>query len=472
MALSDSHSLPARCAGLYVNDTKGNHIMGTLRYLSLGFLLVSGQSQAWSDHASLVWPLLSTDAELQAPVLTPKPLGDFVEQQSRAIEEVLEAHEQWTAAQGMEHALTPQALRFDPQRSDLVQAFIQAIRINPTLSYAPYRQLMASELPAALNQNTVSWDDLSFLEAGESHRAIPYVLLSASDLASPLVSPQVSPAHVLATASDEPDRGMDVGLFADNGTPFGAIYGFGEQPFGNPNLSYGSQAPFHMGFYHLDWLTKKAQPGLLNTYPIWRIALYDRLAELAFATGNDYWGWRFMGWALHYIGDLTQPYHAVPLPGVSTSGALWLVIKGQTNDAIQLVSNRHGVLESYQYQRLSKALSGDEASSMWLTTLSNPESVPAELSPTDVQSYLTLESVEAAAALDAGLAKYVPSRYVSDASFEWVGSGLEGDVANLIRADGGDEAIRQLDAIVTRQLRRFVRFAQAWVNRTQMHNQE
>lgn len=438
--------------------------MGTLRYLTLGFLLVSGQSQAWSDHASLVWPLLSTDAELKAPVLTPKPLGDFVEQQSQAIAEVLEAHEQWTAARGMDYALTPQPLRFDSQSSNLTRGFIQAIRINPRLSYAPYRQLMASELGAADNQETVGWNDLSFLGAGESHSSIPYVLLAASDL--------VSPAHVLATASDEPDRGMDVGLFADNGTPFGAIYGFGQQPFGNPNLSYGSQAPFHMGFYHLDWLTKKAQPGLLNTYPIWRIALYDRLAELAFTTGNDYWGWRFMGWALHYIGDLTQPYHAVPLPGVSTVSALWLVIKGETNDAIQLVSNRHGVLESYQYQRLSTALSGDEASGVWLTTLSNAESAPAELSPTDVQSYLTLESVEAATALDTALAMYVPSRYVSDSSFEWVGSGLEGDVANLIRTDGGDEAIHQLDAIVTQQLKRFVRFAQAWVNRTKKHNQE
>ena len=94
-------------------------------------------------------------------------------------------------------------------------------------------------------------------------------------------------------------------------------------------------------------------------------------------------------------------------------------------------------------------MSGDEASGVWLTTLSNVESAPAELSPTDVQSYLTLESVEAATALDTALAMYVPSRYVSDSSFEWVGSGLEGDVANLIRTDGGDEAIHQLDAIVT-----------------------
>ena len=96
--------------------------------------------------------------------------------------------------------------------------------------------------------------------------------------------------------------------------------GFGIQPFGNPNLEYSSQAPFHMGFYHLDWLTRTAQPSLLRTYPLWRIALFGELAELAFSTGHDYWGWRFLGWGLHYVGDLTQPYHAIPLPGVGTVG--------------------------------------------------------------------------------------------------------------------------------------------------------
>ena len=65
--------------------------------------------------------------------------------------------------------------------------------MHPTVS------LMASEFGAADNQETVGWNDLSFLDAGESHSSIPYVLLAASDL--------VSPAHILATASDEPDRG-------------------------------------------------------------------------------------------------------------------------------------------------------------------------------------------------------------------------------------------------------------------------
>ena len=131
-------------------------------------------------------------------------------------------------------------------------------------------------------------------------------------------------------------------IHTDNGTEFGARYGMGPQPFGNPNLSYGSQAPLHMGFYHLDWLTAYAQPELKRGLPLWRIVLYESLAELAFTTGHDYWGWRLMGWALHYIGDLSQPYHAEPLPGVSLLSALWSVIIGRTGEVIQLVSNRHG----------------------------------------------------------------------------------------------------------------------------------
>ena len=53
----------------------------------------------------------------------------------------------------------------------------------------------------------------------------------------------------------------------------------GKTPFGNDNLDYGSQAPFHMGFYHLDWLTRMAQPDLLRTYPLWRIALFGELGR-------------------------------------------------------------------------------------------------------------------------------------------------------------------------------------------------
>ena len=154
----------------------------------------------------------------------------------------------------------------------------------------PYRLYVdLSPERAQPEQAPLAWSELSFLGGGTSQLAARYWAVEPGE--------PVSIAEVIASANDEPDFGMDIGLFADNGTDFGQRYGFGIQPFGNPNLDYSSQAPFHMGFYHLDWLTRTAQPSLLRTYPLWRIALFGELAELAFSTGHDYWGWRFLGWA-------------------------------------------------------------------------------------------------------------------------------------------------------------------------------
>ena len=439
--------------------------MRWLHYLCFGLLLVSHQLYAWSDHANLAWPLLSADDALQEKTLAPEPLADFVNGQFHAITQALAEHERWSEEHGHSHALTPASLTFTGDKPDLTEAFVRAIRINPTLSYEPYRQILLAERPSPDHPDSVGWAELSFLDPGESHAHTRYLLLQDTD--------RVSPAQVLATASDEPDMGMDVGLFANNGTVFGAEYGFGDQSFGNPNLSYGSQAPFHMGFYHLDWLTRTAQPGLLRTYPVWRIALYDRLAQVAFKTGHDYWGWRFMGWALHYIGDLTQPYHAIPLPGISTVAALWMVVNGETDAAIQRVSNRHGVLESYQYQRLAAIQRGDMSSAPWAAWIEEAALSPRQvrpLPPAAIERQLTWESVEAAGHLDHALATYVPYRYVSDAAFEWVGSGYEAEIVELVRKAGGDASVEQLDRAILMQLQRFVGVARGWLSRAQAHS--
>jgi hypothetical protein len=300
------------------------------------------------------------------------------------------------------------------------------------------------------------WQSLSFLRGGDSQLAARYRSLVAGE--------SVAIAEVIASASDEPDFGMDVGLFEDNGTAFGAVYGFGVTPFGNDNLDYGSQAPFHMGFYHLDWLTRTAQPDLLRTYPLWRIALFGELADLAFRTGHDYWGWRFLGWGLHYVGDLTQPYHTVPLPGISTFDGLLLVARGKTGEAIQLVSNRHGVIESYQYHRLTRALvAGDWSAPLLLALSAQPADKP--LSYDVMVGMLTAASVDAAAAIDAVIEANVPDHFVSDPAFEWTGSGYESGVVEHILEQKGPVALQRLDDAVILQLQRFSVVASRWLAR-------
>jgi hypothetical protein len=251
-------------------------------------------------------------------------------------------------------------------------------------------------------------------------------------------------------------------LYVDNGTSFGAVYGFGSQPFGNPNLDYSSQAPFHMGFYHLDWLTRRVESDLLRTLPAWRIHLYQSLAALAFETGHDYWGWRFMGWALHYIGDLTQPYHADPLPGVSLMSSIWLVIQGKTADAIQLVSNRHGVLESYQLQRTKNAQSAMAWQGPLMAALSFDDAACLRSGP-DIMA-LTADSKALGDHLDHTLAQQAPPRFVDDATFEWVGSGYEAEVDRLIGIFGGEQALASLDEELLTHLQRFSFYASGWVN--------
>jgi hypothetical protein len=411
-------------------------------------------ARGWSDHASLVWPLLRSQPELIHQTVAAEPLDAFLAAEQAGIAVTLQAVESWSVATIEHYPPTPEGLRWGTGHGPTAERFFAAIRVNPMLPYRLYVDLSPERNPP--EQAPLAWSELSFLDGGTSQLAARYWTLAPGE--------PVSIAEVIASANDEPDFGMDIGLFTDNGTEFGQRYGFGIQPFGNPNLEYSSQAPFHMGFYHLDWLSRTAQPSLLRTYPLWRIALFGELAELAFGTGHDYWGWRFLGWGLHYVGDLTQPYHAIPLPGVGTLDALWSVVQGKTGELVQLVSNRHGVIESYQYQRLTRALEARQWSAPLLKAISDHPDTTAVEYESFVMA-LTADSVEAAHEFDAVIERNVPSRYVSDPTFEWTGSGFERAIVERVADAQGEPAIAELDAAVILQLARFSAAASRWIAR-------
>jgi len=424
-------------------------------------LLMTASAWGWSDHASLVWPLLRQQPALVARSVPAESLTQFLTAEQQAIAQTLENVEQWAIGNIEHYPPTPEALLWQNNAAPITARFLSAVRVNPRLSYSLY--VGPSPERTAPMEDALPWSALSFLGGGDAQQASRYW---AVEEGAP-----VSIAEVLATASDEPDLGMDIGLFEDNGTPFGKTYGFGLQPFGNPNLDYGSQAPFHMGFYHLDWLARVAQPDLLRTFPLWRIALFGELADMAFRTGHPYWGWRFLGWGLHYVGDLTQPYHATPLPGVGTLEALWSVLQGKTPELVQLVSNRHGVIESYQYQRLTAALSaGDWSAPLLRAAADHGDSEPLEYASFVMN--LTQASVSAAGEFDAAIATHVPARFVSDPSFEWTGSGFESDLINIVQTERGETATSALDAAVAMQLMRFSSVAGRWIARHKLSAEE
>ncbi|ACK42022.1 MAG: hypothetical protein ACPLVD_04280 [Dictyoglomus turgidum] len=81
-----------------------------------------------------------------------------------------------------------------------------------------------------------------------------------------------------------------------------------------------------------------------------RIIHFWNLAKEAFQKKDYYWGFRFFAYSLHYLQDLTQPFHAYPMP-------LGNVIKNIFNldKVIAQGENHHYTLEDYQeYQILNQ----------------------------------------------------------------------------------------------------------------------
>ncbi|HEY0877362.1 MAG TPA: hypothetical protein VGE10_02825 [Zeimonas sp.] len=392
---------------------------------------------AWSNHALGAWAALKDVPELahREPVRV-ESLDAFLVAQGDALEAVLDAQEAWSREHVPTYPPRPDALRFVAAGANTPEAlrarFVSALRIAPDARLALFlKRVSPHDDPArpALARSRVSTlaDDEGEDLAGLS----PFVALREGE--------SVSPLAVVATASDEPDYGLDVGLWEDNGTPQGRRYGFGRQPFGNPALSFGSQAPFHMGFWYESPIVYAAAGFLKRTYPEYRIHLYRTLALHAMRTGHEYWGWRFAGWAMHYIQDLTQPYHARVLPGVSTVRMLWinaLDLAGwpdAKSRAITLVSNRHLALENFQRTALVAALDAPASASPLLRALAGAGGDHVAAAPgvgagataqpvfawNDPREGVAKRAAQAADALDRAVAHALPSKFVDDPDFEF-----------------------------------------------------
>jgi hypothetical protein len=115
-------------------------------------------------------------------------------------------------------------------------------------------------------------------------------------------------ADILVRFVDEPDGALDGGL---NQAPYKDRL--------SASMSYfrGNDTQTH-AFRHY-YVPQSLLPPTLSPKGIapYRAALYARLSEGAFHTGHPYWGYRFLAWSLHYVQDVTQPWHTVFLPDVS-----------------------------------------------------------------------------------------------------------------------------------------------------------
>lgn len=117
---------------------------------------------------------------------------------------------------------------------------------------------------------------------------------------------EITAADILVAYVDEPDGALDGGL---NQSPYAERL--------RPSMSLFAGDDTHTHAFRHYYVPTSLVPPILEPKGIapYRAALYARLSEGAFHTGHPYWGYRFLAWSMHYVQDVTQPWHTVFLPG-------------------------------------------------------------------------------------------------------------------------------------------------------------
>ncbi|HPU97845.1 MAG TPA: hypothetical protein PLO53_07800 [Candidatus Hydrogenedentes bacterium] len=438
-------------------------------FLSVVFTLTAGfvmafqhEASAWLRHQVFTRPAVENlSAVTEAPAASAESLEDFLSATESELAAELSAIESWARANVPNYPALPDALAFSAtgDGGTVRQRFLQAIRVNPNIKTPLYVTEYGEETPAAkilLTPEDVSvagnYDELAFLR---------FRALAPGEKADAL--------EILVSACDEPDYGLDIGLFADNQTSAGAAYGFGNQPYGNPNLLYGSQAPFHMAFFHESPIVNLAAPFLRKSLIEYRIGLYRRLASFAFRTGHDYWGWRFTGWGLHYIGDLSMPYHATALAGYSAIRMIFINlldmigISGPKDRAVQLASNRHLALEAFLAPLITSELDrGAPYSNPILKTLS-AATAPPVYADTMPRENVARAGRAASRKVDRLITRYFPREYTRDASVEVGNLPERFSLADRVLEEQGENAVLTLCESLVDPLAAFRDTARAYV---------
>ena len=408
------------------------------RALALALVFAAPQVFAWSNHSLATYRAFEEMPELaHAEPVTAEPLEAFLKVEEQTIEALLASQEAWAAVHLEKYPERPAALAFvaNAAWSDDARrlAFLRALRVAPDSKFALYIQ-PDPRTPTEASRR-LPYSAVNTLPE-QPNSVYTYMGLKPGE--------QVAPLAVLASGSDEPDYGLDINLWEDSPSEWGKAYGFGPLPFGNPALSYATQAPFHMGFFHEDRLLYLGAPFLKRTFPLMRSHQYATLAMLAFRTGHAYWGWRFAGLSLHYLQDLTQPYHASLAPGISTFKLLGVNalamagIAGFKNDTIVVLSNRHLALEKYQTELLQNAARNQQDTILEkaLRNTGKDRSYP-EWSDNYLRDVVSAQSSAYGPELAQTLVATLPAGYVSDPSFDF---GVNESGINLVKELAGRNA--------------------------------
>jgi hypothetical protein len=228
----------------------------------------------------------------------------------------------------------------------------------------------------------------------------PAVDLGAPDFEE-AVHTTTTPRAILQSHVNDPDDGRDAQLYArtPNGLPRRDSQG---QPIPLYDHLLYMGGPTSQAFRHFEkpafsWNHFASTLG----YPFGEFGMasqqaqrYFDLADLAWTLGMEYWGWRFLACALHYVQDLTQPYHTVQLNAhgryVWRGLRVWLatpnadLIPAMTT----LMKNSHQWYETFIATLGTQALHGqasDRRAWAYLEALHGTTTIPLRTGPRSIE---------------------------------------------------------------------------------------
>ena len=420
-------------------------------FAALAALLIAAApapAWCWSNHGLLTyWAFKDAPEVAGAPDVVVEPLDAFLRDQEQAVADLLAAQEVWARANAPTYPPRPDELAFkaDASRDAAARqrAFSEALRIAADTRFALFAQALPGVAPPVARP--MRFGEVSTLRE-PAFSMMRFYRLEPGEKVVVLPGPP--------TSAREPDLRTQHNCWEDSPSEWGKRYKLGKLPFGNPALDFNTQAPFHMGFYHQSWLIYRAAPFVARTYPMVRVHQFMGLSRLAFGANHAYWGWRFAAMAMHYVQDLTQPYHASLLPGVSTLRMIainsvdMLGWHGPKNAMIVLASNRHLALERYEALLIYRDTAAGGGSPLI-------EAVQAKardgLYPAWSDFYLrdvvTQESFDYGERLNAALLTAFPAKYVADPAYDFGASGGSGDLIAEVAGRKPEERAPIEDAI-------------------------
>jgi hypothetical protein len=399
-----------------------------LRLICAVLLLIFNHGAlAWEDHAILTKTVLDlwskedvSAAQYLNQTVKAETLESFLEATRLTLPNKLSEIESWARRNEKGYKFVPDELMYQPLHincsSDLTTCFQKAIRINQDV---PLPLIVYD--PANRYSHLRGYGDIT-----NARRLLPPyipVTFNVKNFTHIPANGQVKRADVISTASMQPDFGFDTFLYENSESTFGKNYGFGTQPLGDAAHPFHSQMLFHMSAYHEDPRILAVVPRLNENYPEYRAFLYLNLSRFAAENNHPYWAAVFLGWGLHYIQDLTQPYHTRLSYGLDTNSVLLAFAEMANNNLLPMMElqtiqvNRHMVLENLAEVVATSSGENGYYRKILAAAMSNRQ-FDNDTPPCDISSFYMREQISADPAdYQSVLQSTVPSFYINSTKF-------------------------------------------------------